>query len=102
MTFDHLLAPGAVVGSNFACTANGAFVSWGSSRVTAKFNAAGTRCSMFGAGTILGQTATATMVRGLPAALPEAVDYNAIPPDVVSNRGIPAPPFVGFPLTMLP
>ncbi|MBA7653004.1 hypothetical protein ES703_60844 [subsurface metagenome] len=88
MTFDHLLAPGAVVGSNFACTA--------------KFNAAGTRCSMFGAGTILGQTATATMVRGLPAALPEAVDYNAIPPDVVSNRGIPAPPFVGFPLTMLP
>ena len=88
MTFDHLLQPGATAAANWTGVA--------------KFNAAGTSVSGFAPGTVLGTVVAVPMQRVGPGALPQAVDYLAVPPDIVSNRGIPAAPFAGFPLTMLP
>lgn len=84
VTFDRLLTAGPSAGVNW--TADAAFFKYG---------------TIFPANA-LGTHVTATLVKGPNTPDPDTVTYAAAPPDLLSKFGIPAPPFVDYPLVVVP
>ncbi len=89
VTFDQALAPGGLVAGNWTGTAN--------------FTLGFQDLIPLGAVTAAGSAVTWTSQTVGPGIAPDRVSYAAGPPDVVGLvGGVPATPFVDFPLTVIP